>query len=220
MSRSKERIFEGACFAVLCIWSLVNSIQSGSISILSVAGVLGFLLAASACFFGVSVLAIIGFVLLIISSAPEMIGMFQSVIRGYISGGLLPVVAILFSALYIVYFAAMLLAAIRAKACRNMGVLASGLILLRFILNAILLGISMTSFAWHILLFTGALFFELSFNEAIEVKKVVTKANKARMENSVEHLLRLKALLNDGAITQAEFESEKNKILESRDTRE
>lgn len=210
----------GACFAVLVVLSVISMIQNG-FYFWNLFPMIGAALIAVSMFVSVPALTAIGSALYGVGAIRTLILYF-----GYLQDSWFPKMIIIPAILFLVIWVLLLIASLNPKLTKKLGIAAGIIAAVRFlfslisnlIVNGSLGLITFTGFLSHLALIVGALMIGLSATNNAAKEISATAASKATLveknsETQIDRLTKLKSLLDNGVITQEEFDQKKKQIL-------
>lgn len=122
----------------------------------------------------------------------------------------------------LVLYILLMIAGIKPKSAKTLGLVAAILAVVKLVITIMGYGMIATYIFWGLLLAAGAMLLGLTY-DSFSQKEVMNKAVAAQNsnipaqgileDNNVEKLMRLKAFLDEGVITQEEFDEKKKQLL-------
>lgn len=210
----------GACFAVLVVLSVISMIQNG-FYFWNLFSMIGAALIAVSMFVSVPALTAIGSALYGVGAIRTLILYF-----GYMQYSSFPKMTFIPAILFLVIWVLLLIASLNPKLTKKLGIAAGIIAAVRFlfslisslIVNGSLGLITFTGFLSPLALIVGALMIGLSATDNAAKEISATAASKATLveknsETQIDRLTKLKSLLDNGVITQEEFDQKKKQIL-------
>lgn len=209
----------GACFAIYAVLDIVSLIQNG-FYVWSLLVLIGSFLIAVSLFTSIPILTTAGSALCLVTAARALI-----LYIGYIRDDGIPKRYLLYAIMFLVIWLLLFIAGINTKSTKSIGIVAGVIAAARFV--AIIIGnlvdtgsvrLAFTDILSYLVVSIGALLIGLSAeNSAVRKGGAVASSNKAKIQqgsdNVIERLTKLKALLDNGIITQEEFEMKKKQIM-------
>ncbi len=209
----------GACFAVLVVLSVISMIQNG-FYFWNLFSMIGAALIAVSMFVSVPALTAIGSALYGVGAIRTLILYFGYLqVSGFPKGVFIPAI------LFLVIWVLLLIASLNPKLTKKLGIAAGIIAAVRFLFSLISnlivygsLGLTFTGFLSYLALIVGALMIGLSATDNAAKEISATAASKATLveknsETQIDRLTKLKSLLDNGVITQEEFDQKKKQIL-------
>lgn len=215
------RYIAGACFAIYAVLIVVSLVRNGFYAG-SLFPLIGAVLIAVSMFASIPVLTTVGSALHLVSAAGTLIGYIILMLNDY-SWFLMRY--LLYSIMFLVIWFFLLIASINTKSAKSMGIIAGIVAAVHFVAVIIgniadggSIGLTFLNVLSYLVIIAGALLIGLS-SEASEINQVTSSvsSDKAQIQqgsdNTIERLTKLKALLDNGVITQEEFDSKKKQII-------
>jgi len=162
-----------------------------------------------------------------IGSALYGVGAIRTLILyfGYLQDSWFPKRFFIPAILFLVIWVLLLIASLNPKLTKKLGIAAGIIAAVRFLFSLISnlivngsLGLTFTGFLSYLALIVGALMIGLSATDNAAKEISATAASKATLveknsETQIDRLTKLKSLLDNGVITQEEFDQKKKQIL-------
>lgn len=202
----------GACFAVLVVLSVIFKIQNGYY-FWGPFLMIGYALIAVSMFVSVPALTAIGSALEGVCAIHMLISYF-----GYLQDPWFPKGFFISPILYLVIWVLLLVASLNPKLTKKLGIAAGIIAAVWSLFESVSLGLTLTEFLDYLALIVGTLMIGLSATDNAVKEISATTASKATLveknsETQIDRLIKLKSLLNNGVITQEEFDQKKKQIL-------
>lgn len=213
-----------SCFAILTVWDIVDIIRNIS----SGFGGVGAVFVVISCLDFIAD-ALVTVALLTAIPAISTVGFVFYAMRcvGYviyiIAAPYYPVFqwATLFEIISLAVSVLLMIAGLKPKYAKILGIIASALLTVRFIVNAVIHRLTVLNIVYNWLFIAGVLLFGLFFDnyyKNVLSQKSPTAASKAVPpqafnDANVEKLQHLKTLLDEGIISKEEFDEKKKHIL-------
>lgn len=221
MENKNIRIITIACFAILAAWDIFDLIDY--FNFLMLISVIGSILVVIALLIKNTVLSTVGFGLLVFSG---IISILQN-IGPLLGEGWIPVFVVFLWILSLTRDIFLLLVSIKPKSAKTLGTIAAGFAAVRLvaiIINNLIEGyeFSFEAIAWGVLITVSAMLLGLTYDgyaNSVSVSKTHVPvrenavAQNTLQTNNVEKILRLKEFLDQGVITQEEFDQKKKELL-------
>lgn len=220
MDKKTAKYLALICFAIITVWDVIDCFESFSFTLLITT--IGSVLIVTSLLTTTPVLSAVGFAFWTVDTLISCIKYFGRILRGYISFSNL--------LLWIVYIAAcglLMIASITPKSAKKMGIIAAVFTVVRLVIvviSAIIEDYELTAsvFVWGLLFTAGAILFGIAFDN-LSIKKPQIRAAAPETATPViqgviqagtaDKLLRLKTFLDEGVITQEEFDQKKKELL-------
>lgn len=208
------------CFAIIAVWDIVDLFDY--FYFWGLIAAVGSIFVVIALLTATPILSTVGFALWSINILYTLVSNFEWILYGDLSFALV-IVWVVSLALYVL----LMIAGIKPKSAKTLGLVATILAIVRLIALVIRnviegYGISATPIIWGLLLTAGALLLGLTydnFSKKVKVSKAAATQNSnipaqgVIEDSNVEKLLRLKSFLDEGVITQEEFDEKKKQLL-------
>lgn len=209
-----------ACFAVLAVWDIIDLFDY--FSFLMLLAVISGILVVVALLTKNTVLSAVGFGLFVLQDTISILMNMEAIFEGWVL-----FLILLLWILNLAWDVLLLLVSIKPKSAKSLGTIAAGIATVRLVMVIIYNIIegyefSMESFIWGILLIASAMLLGLTYEGLSKNTSVikasapirgVSVAQKTFQTDNIENLLRLKSFLDEGVITQEEFDAKKKQLL-------
>ena len=203
----------GLLLVSFTLWSIVE-MRHGH-TIFSFVELLGYVLITLFCFVKAPALLKAGCAIEIVSEVVPFAGLYQ-----FQSVPLFLILRIMAQFFVVLVWIVLFIGSIRQKNAKGLRFISGGIVIARFVflcISNLYVGVpfSYTSALWHILLAASAFFLCASLTQTDEKTPDSKQGVKQRVSTgeTTEKLIKLKALLDDGIITQEEFDAEKKRVL-------
>lgn len=205
-----------ACFAIIAVWNIVDLFDYFSFQMLLT--VIGSILVVIALLTQKTILSAVGFGLMILQGLTDI----RALLEGW-----MPFSIFLIWSLVLARDVLLMVLSIKPKSAKSLGTIAAGICVVRLVVLIIRniiegYGFSIGAVIWGILLAASAMLLGLTYDNlskevpSIKVStpiRVVSTEQKTVQTDNVEKLLRLKAFLDEGVLTQEEFDQKKKELL-------
>lgn len=212
MENKTLKYIAAICFAIIAVRDIVYVITD--FYFLNLLPAVGSIFVVIALLTATPILSTVGFAFWSINILLPFVGGVQWML----SHGTLFATQIMSLALYIL----LMIAGIKPKSAKTLGLVAAILAVVKLVITIMGYGIIATYILWGLLLAAGAMLLGLTY-DSFSQKEVMNKAVAAQNSNipaqgilennNVEKLMRLKAFLDEGVITQEEFDEKKKQLL-------
>ncbi len=211
MENKTLKYIAAICFALIAVRDIVYVITD--FYFLNLLPAVGSIFVVIALLTATPILSTVGFALCSINVLLPFVGG-----QWILYNGTLFATQIMSLALYIL----LMIAGIKPKSAKTLGLVAAVLAVVELVITIMGYGIIATYILWGLLLAAGAMLLGLTY-DGFSKKEVMNKAVAAQNsnipaqgileDNNVEKLMRLKAFLDEGVITQEEFDEKKKQLL-------
>ena len=220
MENKALKYIAAICFAIIAVWDIVNLFDY--FYFWDLIGVVGSIFVVIALLTATPILSTVGFALWSSGILCTLVGNFEWILHGA-----LPFDLVIVWVVSLVFYVLLMIAGIKPKSAKTLGLIATILAVVRLVAHVIRnviegYGITATSILRGLLLIAGTLLLGLTY-DSFSKKAVVSKAAVTQNSNvsaqgifedsNVEKLMRLKSFLDEGVITQEEFDEKKKQIL-------
>lgn len=220
MENKAIKYLTAACLGIIAIWNIVNLVDY--FYIWGLISTIGSVLVVIALLASVPALSAVGFALCAVEPLYACVRNFEG-----LNYGLSKLIFLVWIVAAIVYLLLMI-ASINPKSAKTLCTLATVFAIIRLIVLMVRninegYGITFGPVLWGLVMAAGAMLLGLTY-DGIAKKNAISKATnssggdyspvQAVVEDSnVDKLMRLKAFLDDGVITQEEFDEKKKQLL-------
>lgn len=220
MENKALKYIAAICFAIIAVWGIVDLFDY--FYFWDLIGVVGNIFVVIALLTATPILSTVGFALWSSGILYALVGNFEWILHGA-----LPFDLVIVWVVSLVLLVLLMIAGIKPKSAKTLGLIATILAVVRLV--ALVIGdvtrgheITASRILWGLLFTAGTLLLGLTY-DSFSKKAVVSKAAVTQNSNvsaqgifedsNVEKLMRLKSFLDEGVLTQEEFDEKKKQIL-------
>lgn len=210
------------CFAIIAVWFIVDLIDY--FNFLGLTAAVGSIFVVIALLTATPILSTVGFALLSIRILYTLMSCFEQILHGY---GNIPFMLVPFWVVWLAVYILLIIAGIKPTSAKTLGLVATILAVVRLVALVIInviegYGIRANTILLGLLLAAGAMLLGLTYdnfskkeamNKAVAAQDSNVPAQRILEDNNVEKLMRLKSFLDEGVITQEEFDEKKKQLL-------